>query len=187
MAEKAKPARAGWDLKRGYDAAAKWTPMPDWKRASIVRSSWTAQTVFGLRQLLLSGDLDAARAALVPEAAMTGLWEIAEGDAMIRIARDRALLATARPVAATPGWNSGGWAASPADDAWAVFELSGESARAVCAQGTAADLEAGSRSATLLFAGVACLLYRTEPEIARLHVERGFAPYIWRWLETLEG
>ena len=187
MAEKAKPVTSGWDLKRGYDAAAKWTPVPDWNRAAIVRSSWAARPVFGLHQLLLSGDLEGAHAALAPEAAMLGLWEIGEGDAMVRIARDRALLVTALPVDFQPGWNPGGRAASPACDAWAVFELSGESARAVCAQATSADLDAGSRSASLLFAGTACLLYRTAPEIARIHVERGFAPYIWRWLETLEG
>lgn len=185
MAEKT--VRTGWDLKRGHDAAAKWTPMPDWRGAAIVRSSWSARPLHGLGQTLLSGDLDAARAALAPNASEAGLWQVAEGDALVRIARDRALLVTARPLSALAGWSSGGWATSAADDAWAVIELAGESARAVCAQATSADLEAGSPSAALLFAGVTCLLYRTAPETARIHVERGFAPYLWRWLETVEG
>lgn len=185
MAEKA--ARTGWDLKRGHDAAAGWTPPPDWRDAAIVRASWSARPAHGLGQMLLSGDLGAARAALAPAAAEAGLWQVAGGDALVRIARDRALLVTARPLDAPAGWSPGGWAASPADDAWAVFELAGESARAVCAQATSADLEAGSPSAALLFAGVACLLYRIAPDIARLHVESGFAPYLWRWLETVES
>jgi hypothetical protein len=185
MAEKA--ARTGWDLKRGYDAATKWTPAPDWREAAIVRSSWSARPLHGLGQTLLSGDLDAARAALAPTASEAGLWQVAEGDALVRIARDRALLATVRTLDAPTGWSPGGWAASAADDAWSVFELSGESARAVCAQATSADLEAGSPSAALLFAGITCLLYRTAPEVARIHVERGYAPYLWRWLGTVEG
>lgn len=185
MAERA--TRTGWDLKRGYDAATKWTPVPDWRNATIARSSWSARPVQGLGQTLLSGDLDAARAALAPAAAEAGLWQVVDGDALVRIGRDRALLVTGRPVAAAPGWNPGGWAASAADAAWDVFELSGDNARAVCTQATSADLETGSPSAALLFAGVTGLLYRTGTDVARLHVERGFAPYIWRWLETLEG
>ena len=185
MAEKT--ARAGWDLKRGYDAAAKWTPAPDWRNAAIARPSWSARPLAGLGQTLVSGDLDAARAALAPNASQAGLWQVVEGDALVRIARDRALLVATSPLLAAAGWSPGGWAASAADDGWAVFELSGESVRAVCAQATSADLEAGSPSAALLFAGVSCLLYRTTAEIARIHVETGFAPYLWRWLETVEG
>lgn len=183
MADKA--ARTGWDLRRGYDAAAKWTPPPDWRDATIVRSSWSVRLLHGLGQTLLSGDLDAARAALAPAAVEAGLWQAVAGDALVRIARDRALLVTVRPLATPAGWSPGGWAASAADDAWAVFELAGDSVRAVCAQATAADLETGSPSAALLFAGVSCLLYRSAPDVARLHVELGFAPYLWRWLETV--
>lgn len=178
---------AGWGLKRGYDAATKWTPAPDWREAALDRASWSARPVFGLGQTLVSGDLAAFRAALAPDAAEPGLWQVAAGDALVRIARDRALLVTAQPQAVEPGWAEGGWAVSPADDAWTVLDLSGESLGALCAQATAADLEAGSPSAALLFAGVACLLYRTAAETARLHVEAGFAPYVWRWLEGVEG
>ncbi|SRR5690606_383703 len=178
----------GWDLKRGYDAATKWSPAPDWRHASIERTSWSARPVFGLGQTLVSGNLEVARSALWPKAEPVGLWGIAKRDALVRIARDRALLVGDRPVAIQPGWNAeGGWAVSLADDAWFVFELSGDSARAVCAQATSADLEKGSPSAAVLFAGVTALLYRTDEITARLHVERGFAPYLWRWLETLEG
>lgn len=180
-------ARTGWNLKRGYDAAARWSPAPDWTTAVIGRGSWSARVVRGLCQTLLSGDLEAARAALAPSAAAAGLWQAAEGDVLVRIARDRALLVTAQPVAVQAGWSPAGWAASASDDAWAVFELSGEGIRAVCAQATAVDLEAGSPSAALLFAGTTCLLYRLDTRTARIHVEGGFAPYLWRWLETVES
>ena len=37
-----------------------------------------------------------------------------------------------------------------------------------------------------MFAGIPCLLYRTAPTTARLHIERPHATYIWHWLEGPE-
>ena len=58
---------------------------------------------------------------------------------------------------------------------------------ALAAEGTAAVLDGGSPSASVVFAGVPCLLYRTAPQAARLHVESPFAAYIWTWLEGCVG
>ena len=55
--------------------------------------------------------------------------------------------------------------------------------RAVVAEATGADLVAGSPSAALLFAGINAILYRMAEDRARIHVEAGFGPYLWRWLE----
>ena len=54
-------------------------------------------------------------------------------------------------------------------------------------ESTAADLEASSRSAAILFAGVQAILYRRGEQRARLHVEAPFGPYLWRWLEARAG
>ncbi len=160
-----------------------WTPAPDWPTAALEGEGWRARCVGGLRQTLVSGDLAAARAALAPGAGEVGLWGVAgEGTAIVRIARDRALVVSPPRFDIAPGWHDG-FAATPCDDAYAVIALSGPGIAALVAEGTAAGLAAGSPSAAVLFAGVSCLLYRTQPQAARLHVESPFAAYIWTWLE----
>jgi sarcosine oxidase gamma subunit len=167
---------------------AKWTPVADRSASRLVRPGWTASCVEGLSQILLSGDLEAAFAAFDPRPASVGLWGIASPErAAIRIGRDRALLATQAPVALDAGWRSEGFAASDASDACAVLSLSGAELRELVAEATAADLDAGSPSAAILFAGVPALLYRVAEAEARLHVEAALWPYVWRWLETRQS
>ena len=89
----------------------------------------------------------------------------------------------AGPLTVEPGWHDG-WAATPADDVDAVLEIGGAGLQALVAEATSADLDGGSPSAAIMFAGIACLLYRTGQTIARLHVERPLATYVWHWLET---
>lgn len=161
-----------------------WSPVPDWRAADIERDDWSAQRILGLGQTLVSGRIDLASAQLAPNAPEVGLWAICETESCrVRIARDRMLIVTPKPLAVEPGWRESGWAASPADDLFAIIELSGAQVRDVVAEATAADLDARSPSAAILFAGVWAVLYRTSPHTARLHVEAPFAAYVWSWLE----
>lgn len=170
-----------------HDRGRFWTPVPDWREVALDGDGWRVRRVAGLCQTLVSGDLAAATAALAPGAGAVGLWGIAAGEAaVVRIARDRALVVSSSPAEIAPGWH-GGFAASPCDDAWAVIGLSGPGIGALAAEGTAAALDGGSPSASVMFAGVPCLLYRTAPQAARLHVESPFAAYIWTWLEGCVG
>ena len=165
-----------------HDRGRFWTPAPDWLEAALEGEGWRARCIPSLGQTLVSGDLDAAFAALAPGLREVGLWGVVgEGAAIVRIARDRALIVSPSLPGIAPGWH-GCFAASPCDDAFTVIELSGPAIREVAAQGTTADLEAGSRSAAVMFAGVSCLLYRTGEETARLHVESPLAAYMWTWL-----
>ena len=171
------------------DPAAIWTPPPDWATARLVRGDWQARAVPGLHQTLVSGALDRAAADLAPGVPEIGLWGIAGGcPYLVRIARDRALLVTEPPAGAPDGWHPQGWAASELSGGWLVMDLSGPAAAEIVRESTAADLDAGSPSAAVRFAGiVGVLVYRTAPGTVRLHVERGLAPYLWRWLETRIG
>lgn len=160
-----------------------WSPAPD-RDGRITRDGWSARMVSGLGQVLASGDLDAARAALAPDAVEAGLWSLCEADAvMARIARDKALFVTTRPLAIRPGWHDGGFAASPADDLYAVVELEGAGLEELVAEAVSADLRAPSPSAAVMFAGVPGILYRRRTEVAWLHVESPLAAYLWSWLE----
>ena len=170
------------------DPMAKWTPTPDWATAEIVREGWRARPVPGLTLTLIGGRLDAAIAQLAPGAPSVGLWQVAPDlPIALRIGRDKAMLvATGDPVAFS-GWREGGWTASDASDAQTVFEIAGPAAPGIFPEAVLADLEAGSPSAAILFAGVPALLHRVRPDAARLHVESALAPYVWRWLETRLG
>jgi hypothetical protein len=136
-----------------------------------------ARAVVGLGQTLISGDHDAAVAALAPGAPILGLYALApEGAHALSIGRASALLVTPAPLAAPDGWRDG-WCATSVDDGWAAVEVSGADAPLAVAQATSADLAAGSPSAAVIFFGLRALLGRT-PAGFRVHVE---AP----WLETL--
>lgn len=170
-------------MRADYDAAAKWTPFPQWEGARLQRRGWSARAVAGLRQTLVSGDLEGVRAALPGPLPEAGLWAVEPARTLLlRLARDRALIVSDAPIPLAPGWQAAGWAASPAD-AFLVFELSGENLIAPVREAVSAGLEAGSPSAAVLFAGVPAFLYRTAPDTARLHVEAPLAPFVWRWLD----
>ena len=159
-----------------------WRPAPD-ARSRIERDDFRAEFVQGLGQALVSGNLAAARAALASGAREIGLWDVAHsGPCWVRIARDRALLVSPQQMPVEPAWRDG-YVATPFDDACSVLELSGTAMPQVIAEATSVDLEAGSRSAAILFAGVTAFLYRLSPDRARLHVESPFAAYVWTWLE----
>ena len=167
------------------DPMAKWSPVPDWTTATIDRAGWSARPVFGLSIAFVGGYVAAALAALAPDMQVLGLWQIAAGpDYAIRIARDRALIVTREPLTFKTGWDTGGWSVTEAESAYGVIDLSGEALADIVSEATAADIETGSRSASVLFAGVPCLLIRMSETTARLHMEIGYMPYLWRWLET---
>lgn len=170
-----------------HDSAAKWPAFPDWTVAVVERDGWRARPVRGLSQVLVSGDFGTALARHAPGATEVGLWSVAAGDPVAaRIARDRVLLVGREPLEVPPGWN-GGWAASPAGDAWFVVDIEGPSMAEIVREATAADLDASSPSAAILFAGVRSILYRRAERHARLHVEAPYGPYLWRWLEARAG
>jgi hypothetical protein len=156
-----------------------WPPARGGAALLIDRPRLHARRLDGLGQTLISGDLDAALAALAPGAPMLGLYALAPAGAHgLRIGRTSALLVTPAPIAAHDGWRDG-WAATGVDDGWAAVEVSGADAGNALMQATSADLASGSASAAALVFGLRGLIART-PAGFRVHVE---AP----WLETLLG
>ena len=167
------------------DPMAKWTPVPDWSVAAIVRRSWSARPVVGLSITLVAGNIAAARSLLAPDMAEAGLWQIANAsDHIIRIARDKALFVAATQISFETGWNPAGFSVSDASGAYGVIEITGTELRDIVAEASAADIDTGSRSASILFAGIPSLVVRTAPQVGRVFLEAGFMTYLWRWLET---
>jgi hypothetical protein len=160
----------------------RWTPAREFTGTLVARPGFTASALTGLGQTLVSGDVEAAIRTLARGAPLIGLYGLApRGKHALRIARDRALLVTAAPLAAGDGWRDG-FCATRVDDGWAVVEVVGEGAPLVLMQGTAADITAGSPSAAVLFAGFRVLLARTRAGF-RLHVERPWLEALLTWMD----
>lgn len=168
------------------DPMVKWTPVPDWATASITRDHWQARPVLGLDIVMLAGDMIEALVGPAGGTRGLGFLAIAErsDDYVIRIARDRALMVSGRPIDIAHGWHAAGYSVTPAESAFGIIEISGTALDEIIAEGTATDPVSQSPSAATLFAGITCLVIRTAPDAARLHMEIGHMAYLWRWLET---
>jgi len=148
----------------------------------IDRPRLTARRLDALGQTLISGELDAAIAALMPGAPILGLYAFPPSSAhALRIGRTSALLITPTPLDAQKGWRDG-WCATSVDDAWAAVEVSGEEAPQALMQATSADLASGSPSAAVLVFGLRGLLART-PSGFRVHVESSWLETLLTWLD----
>jgi len=160
----------------------RWPPARSGAGLLVDRPRLQAQRLGGLGQTLISGDLEAAVAALAPGAPMLGLYAPApEGAHALRIGRLSALLVSPAPLVVADGWREG-WCATSVDDGWAAIDVSGADAPLALAEGTLADLDAGSRSAAVLFFGLRGLLART-PSGFRVHVETPWLETLLAWLD----
>lgn len=169
--------------------AEKWPAAPDFATATLNKDGVTVRTLGGLSQLLVSGDLTAWSKASGLAGEGVGAGAVVDGDKyMVRIARDRILAVGERPFPIAAGWHEAGFAVSVLDAGMHVFEIEGPGLTALVARATTLDPGQASRSASLLFAGITVLFYRFgSHDLARLHVERGFAPYLWEWLQQSAG
>ena len=155
-------------------------------RAGILidRPGLQARARDGLGQTLISGDVEAALAALAPGAPILGLYALApEGAHALRIGRASGLLVTPAPLGAADGWRDG-WCATSVDDGWAAVEVLGADAAQALMQATSADLVAGSPSAAALVFGLWSLLARTHAGF-RLHVEAPWLETFLTWLDEV--
>lgn len=154
-----------------------WTDRPLAEGARVEVAGLVIYRAVSEPACLISGNLIKGMARLAPRAEVVGLYELRRADDGIRIARDRALL---MGISGEEGWRDG-TACSPASGLYARFDLSGPALEAALAEGTSANLDAGSPSAAVLFAGQTCLLTRSDAG-AELWVETAFATYMTTWL-----
>jgi hypothetical protein len=158
-----------------------WTDAPLAEGAVMTGDGVAIRRVAPGAMALISGDLDAAGAALAPGAAMVGLGARSDmRPVALRIARDRALLLTDAPVTAG-GWFDPGFAVSPAEGLYACLSITGPGARALIAEGTSVDPDGASPSAAVLFADCPCLLSGTADGWL-LWVEAPMLTYLTGWL-----
>ncbi|GAB5446832.1 hypothetical protein [Gymnodinialimonas sp.] len=154
-----------------------WNDRPLAEGATVEVAGLVIQRASTEPLCLISGNLIKAMADLAPGAKTVGLHALRGANDGVRIARDRAMLVG---VEGEEGWHEG-YACSPATGLYARFDLSGPALQDALAEGTSADLDAGSPSAAVLFAGQTCLLTRSTIG-AELWVEAAFATFMTSWL-----
>ncbi len=82
-----------------------WPPARRAEGILVERPRLEVRALSGWGSTLISGDIDAAAAALAPGAPILGLYALApEGAHALCIARDRALLVTPQSLGAADGW-----------------------------------------------------------------------------------
>jgi sarcosine oxidase gamma subunit len=166
------------------DLTSSWPAVPAWADVSLKRGDLTAETVALQSQHLVSGDLTAfaAKAGLPDTGA--GLFQQVSGESYsLRVARDRVLVVNGATETLGPGWHAEGYAVTDVSAMYHVFEFEGDGIEALLQEAMFVDPNVDSPSAATTFAGQAAVIYYHDGKL-RLHVERGFAPFIWQWLEA---
>jgi hypothetical protein len=166
------------------DLTSSWPAVPDWQTAILERNDIAVRTLTVNSQHLVSGNLagSAARAGL-PDQGAGAFGTVSGARYGLRIARDRILVVDGPVDALDGGWHADGYAVTDVSALYHVFEIAGDGIAALIGEATAMDPAAQSPSAMVMFAGQQALAYFCEGRL-RVHIERGFAPYIWQWLEA---
>lgn len=160
-----------------------WIPVPDWS-VPLEKAGVTVRTIEIASQHLVSGDLGrfAAKAGLANQG--VGAFAVADGECLaLRIARDRMLVVDAPTDLTDGGWHEDGYAVTDVSALYHVFEIDGDGLDALIGEATAMNPDWQSPSAMVMFAGQQAIAYYHQGGL-RIHVERGFAPYLWQWLEA---
>jgi sarcosine oxidase gamma subunit len=166
------------------DLTSSWPAIPAWNEVSLDRGDLTVRSVTLQSQHLVSGNLDAfAAKAGLPDNGV-GLFQAVSGERYaLRLARDRILAVNGAGEALGPGWHADGYAVTDVSAMYHVFEFSGGGIEALLQEAMFVDPNVQSASAASMFAGQMAVVYYHEGKL-RVHVERGYAPYIWQWLEA---
>lgn len=166
------------------DLTSSWPAVPDWRSANLDRNGLMARTVDVGPQHLVSGKLTGFSAAAGLSDTGAGAFGDVSGERYaLRVARDRMLVVNAPPSSTPPGWHADGYAITDVSAMYHVFEFEGPRLADLIAEAMLVDPRAKSPSAATVFAGQQAIVYYRDGKL-RVHVERGFAPYIWQWLEA---
>lgn len=168
------------------DHGKKWPEPVAWEDARVAVDGLAIVSRPGLSQFYVSGDVDAflARHSL---AGPVGLLGQVFGDRYaLRLARDRVMVVGVGDDALVTGWDqAGGYGVTRMSSALHVFEIAGPLARDLVARGCVFDPHEPGPCSTIQFAGINVSLYcHGDPEVLRLHIDRGLASYLWSWINA---
>ncbi len=167
-----------------FERSRFWSAPPVWSDARIAVPGLSVRAVAAGAQLV-SGAVGAWLAAHGERAIGPRDWCDTAAYAL-RLAPDTVLRVGASPL--DTGWHAAhAIAVSDAGDAWILIDIEGEGASSLLAQGAEYPFDAapgaGTESARMLFAGLTVAISRRTSGW-RFHVDRAWAPALWRWLEV---
>ena len=167
-----------------FERSSFWSEPPAWSSARIDAPGLCVSVVCVPAQLV-SGAVEGWLAAR-GESAFGPRHNCFSDSYALRLAPDT-VLRVGEPAAAA-GWHEAERiAVSDAGDAWILVDIEGDAAAALLAQGCEYAFEAApgpaTESARLLFAGLVVAVSRRAAGW-RLHVDRAWAPALWRWIEV---
>jgi heterotetrameric sarcosine oxidase gamma subunit len=167
-----------------FERSTFWSAPPAWSSARIDAPGLCVSACCVPAQLV-SGAVE-AWLAVRGESAFGPRHSCVSDSYALRLAPDT-VLRVGEPAAA-PGWHAADRiAVSAAGDAWILIDIEGASAAALLAQGCEYPFDTApgpaTESARMLFAGLVVAVSRRATGW-RLHVDRAWAPALWRWLEV---
>ena len=170
-----------------YNRAQFWSPMPEWPQAVLEGHEVHVVPVSVGTFWQLSGDVSACLARHGVGASLGPRDPCSESSYALRLAPDSVLLVSDKPLPTQSGWQPDGYAISDITDGILAFDISGPNAAALMAQGSEYPFESNTHlpqeSARLLFAGLKVIVAQ-RAHGWRLHIERPWAPALWRWLQA---
>jgi heterotetrameric sarcosine oxidase gamma subunit len=173
-----------------HDRAQFWSAVPDWPRVSLRAAGIDIAPVNAASVWLVSGDAQQLLARYGAGETL-GPRQVCNDDCYaLRVAPDRVVFvadAQARDASAAV---APGCAITDVSDGMLIFEVRGEAAAELMAQGSEYPFDDETvfplESASMQFAGFRLIVSR-RAQGWRLHIERPWAPALWRWLQAHVG
>jgi sarcosine oxidase gamma subunit len=174
-----------------HDRAQFWSPVPDWPRVSLRAAGIDIALVHAASVWLVSGDAQQLLARYGAAEALGPRQVCSDGRYALRVAPDRVVFVADAQAPDASAAVAPGSAVTDVSDGMLIFEVRGESAAELMAQGSEYPFngtpELPRESAMMQFAGFRLAVSR-RPDGWRLHIERPWAPALWRWLQAhVEG
>ena len=169
-----------------HDRGQFWSPVPDWSQASLHAAGVDANPVTAASICLVSGDVKQFLARhgvgeiLGPRQLCTGHTYAS------RLAPDRVMFVGGASALADCTGFTNGCAITDVSDGIMVFDIHGERAAELMAQGCEYPFEGTTvfpeESASMQFAGLRVIVSRRDRGW-RLHIDQAWAAALWRWLQ----
>ncbi len=170
-----------------HDRGQFWSPVPDWARVSLRAAGVEVNPVTVASICLVSGDVQQFLAQR-GSGEILGPRRLCSGDTYaLRLAPDRVMfVGSASALADFTGFTNG-CAVTDVSDGVVIFDIRGEHATDLMAQGSEYAFEDATifplESASMQFAGFRVIVSRREGGW-RLHVDQLWAAALWSWFEA---
>jgi len=170
-----------------HDRAQFWSPVPDWSRVSLHAAGIEIAPVNAASVWLVSGDAQQLQARYAAGEALGPRQICGDESYALRVAPDRVLFVAETQALDASAVAAPGCAVTDITDGMLIFEVRGEAAAELMAQGNEYPFDDTAvlprESAMMQFAGFRLAVSRREHGW-RLHVERPWATALWRWLQA---